>query len=164
MDNEIDHQDICGSVNKRDINSPHVSPKESSGRLVEQLHKLNDNNCVLSEAAAVCLDASTGAKSIDENTNLTMEDILDVVHSSCFEDSSVQFPPVDPLHEVETNDLGLIQCVGVLEIIFIQTFADTFYESFFPFCLLIKNNKENKNIMSLLEIELAMFAFHNCIT
>lgn len=113
-DNEIDHQDICGSgngcdedVNNCGINSPHVSPKESSGCLVEQLHKLDDNNCVLSEDATVCLNASTGAKNIDEDTNLTVEEILDAVHSSSFENSSVQFLSIDPLREVETNDLAV---------------------------------------------------------
>ena len=113
-DNEIDLQDVYGSgngsdeaVNKCGINSPHVSPKESSGCLVEQLHKLDDKDCVLSEAATVCLDLSTGAKNIDEDTNLTVEDILDAVHSSSCEDSSVQFPPIDPLGEVETNDLAV---------------------------------------------------------
>jgi len=68
---------------------------------------LNENNSVISEAPTVCLDASTGVKNIHENTNLTVEDILDGVHSSSFEDSSVQFPPVDPSHEVETNDLSV---------------------------------------------------------
>jgi hypothetical protein len=114
MDNGIDLQDVCGSgngsdeaINKCVINIPHVSPMESSGRLVEQLHKLDDKNCVLSEAATVCLDASTGAKNIFKNTNLTVEDMLDAVHSSSCEDSSVQFPPIDPLREVETNDLAV---------------------------------------------------------
>ena len=113
-DNEIDLQDVCGSgngsdeaVNKCGVNSPHVSPKESSGHLVEQVQNLDDNNFVLSEAATVCLDGSTGVKNIDENTNLTVVDNLDTVHSSNFEDSSVQFLPIDPLREVETNDLAV---------------------------------------------------------
>jgi len=57
MDNLIDLQDVCGSgngsdeaVNKCGINCSHVSPKESSACLIEQLHKPDDNNCVLSEA------------------------------------------------------------------------------------------------------------------
>jgi len=68
---------------------------------------------------AMCLDASTGEKITDENSNATVEDILDKVHSSSFEDSNgtpVQVLPTDPSNEVETSELDVHEMVvtGIL--------------------------------------------------
>ena len=44
------------------VNLLYVSPMEYSGYSVEQLQKSDDNNCVISQDAATCLDTSLGAK------------------------------------------------------------------------------------------------------
>jgi hypothetical protein len=92
------------------VNSLNVSPKESNGRSIEQVQNLDDNNCVMDESAAICLDASTGV----ENTDVAVQDTLDEVHSSSFEDSDgtpVQVLPTDPSNEVETSDLDVHELV-----------------------------------------------------
>ncbi|XP_058779076.1 uncharacterized protein LOC131653055 [Vicia villosa] len=75
---------------------------------VDQVPKLGDYHCVISQAATTCLDASPCAKSTDDNTNVNVENTLDEVHSSSFGDSDgtpVQFLKTNPLSEVDTSDL-----------------------------------------------------------
>lgn len=54
-----------GSV-MENMNSLNVSPKESSGRSIEQVQNLD-------ESAAMCLDALTGVENTDEKTGVNQE-------------------------------------------------------------------------------------------
>jgi len=105
------HEDSSGTKKVEDEAEKIDQINIHQGSFMENVNSSN-NNCVLSEAATVCLDASTGAKNTDENTNFTAVDILDAFYLSSFEDSSVQFPPIDPLRKVETSDLALHKMVA----------------------------------------------------
>ncbi|CAI8593857.1 unnamed protein product [Vicia faba] len=75
---------------------------------VEQVPKLGDYHCAISQAATTYLDASPGAKSTEDNTNVNVQNTLDEVHSSSFGDSDgtpVQFLKTNPLSKVDTSDL-----------------------------------------------------------
>jgi len=117
-DEKLDQINIHQGSVMENVNSLDVSSKESSGRSVEQVQNLDDNNGAMDKPAAMCLDASTCVENTDENADVAVQDTLDEVHSSSFENSDgtpVQVLPTDPI-EVETSDLDVHELVftGIL--------------------------------------------------
>lgn len=113
---KIDQNSIHQGSVMENVNSLNVSPKESSDRSVKQVQNIDDNNCVMDESAAMCLDASPCVENTDENTDVAVVDTLDEVHSSNFEDSDgkpVQVRSTDPSNEVETSDLDVHEFVVI---------------------------------------------------
>ncbi|TKY46040.1 hypothetical protein E2542_SST28073 [Spatholobus suberectus] len=110
--------------NRIDLNLLQVSHEEFGNPLVEEVHKLDDYVCVCeaavyndrngrTEVNTRCLDNSIGAINNDGKTNVTVEQFIDEVHSSTFEDSDgtpVQFLPNDALSEVK-NDINIHEMV-----------------------------------------------------
>lgn len=106
---KIEAEKIDQISNHQGKTMENVNDEGASPRLVEHVPNLDYNNCVQVETAAMCFDASTCAKNTDENTDVPVEDNLDEVCSSSFEDSDgtlLQVLPTDPTNEVETSDLG----------------------------------------------------------
>ncbi|CAK8532809.1 unnamed protein product [Lathyrus sativus] len=79
------------------------------------VHEDTDYHCVISQAAKTCHDASPGVKNTEDNTNVSVENILDEVHLSSLENSNgtpAQFLKTNPLSEVETSDLDADKMVA----------------------------------------------------
>lgn len=63
---KIDQINIHQGSIMENVNSLNVSPRESSGRSIEQVQNLD-------ESAAMCLDALTGVENTDEKTGVNQE-------------------------------------------------------------------------------------------